>query len=333
MQDDPQVAVITAAMCQGNKLEKVRDDFPDRFFDIGICEIARRRLRRRAWPRPALRPIVDIYRTFLQRSFDQIFQEVALQNLPVVFTLDRAGLTGPDGPTHHGAYDIAYMRLFPNMVVMAPGDELDVAPMLDFALAHDAPGRRSATPRRTWRRSSATPQPIELGQAEVLEWGDRRHASSPTARCSRPASQAAERLREQTGCDVGVINARFAKPLDQDDRCSRRSRSAGWSSRSRKGRWRAASARAVLEAANAAGLDTRHVVAARPARPLHRARRARRAAGRAGPGRQRHLRDACGRRWAARRRPRMRPATAVNSRDADTGGADRAIASASPRTR
>src|SRR5262249_57140396 len=85
------------------------------------------------------KPIVDIYSTFLQRSFDQIFQEVALQNLPVTFALDRAGLTGPDGPTHHGCFDISYLRLYPNMVVMAPGDELDVAPMLHFALGHDGP--------------------------------------------------------------------------------------------------------------------------------------------------------------------------------------------------
>src|SRR5206468_12251406 len=86
-----------------------------------------------------MRPIADIYSTFLQRAFDQVFQEVALQNLPVTFTLDRAGLTGPDGPTHHGCFDTTYLRLFPNMVVMAPGDELDVVPMLTWALAHDGP--------------------------------------------------------------------------------------------------------------------------------------------------------------------------------------------------
>ncbi|MDB5348971.1 MAG: 1-deoxy-D-xylulose-5-phosphate synthase, partial [Planctomycetota bacterium] len=85
------------------------------------------------------RPVVDIYSTFLQRSFDQIFQEVALQDLPVIFTIDRAGLVGADGPTHHGTYDIAYMRIFPNMVVMAPGDEKDIAPMLEFALGHTSP--------------------------------------------------------------------------------------------------------------------------------------------------------------------------------------------------
>ena len=121
MRANPRVTVLTAAMCQGNKLEAVRDEFPDRFFDTGICEAT-------PWrsppgrPRSGLRPIVDIYSTFLQRSYDQIFQEVALQNLPVTFMLDRGGLAGPDGPTHHGVFDLGYLRVFPNMVVMAPGD-------------------------------------------------------------------------------------------------------------------------------------------------------------------------------------------------------------------
>src|SRR5947207_13939937 len=131
-------SVISAAMCQGNKHEKIRADFPTRFFDVGICE-SHAVAFAAGMAKTGMRPIVDIYSTFLQRSYDQIFQEVALQNLPVVFTMDRAGLTGPDGPTHHGCFDIAYMRLFPNMVVMAPGDERDVTPMLRWAVTHDAP--------------------------------------------------------------------------------------------------------------------------------------------------------------------------------------------------
>ncbi len=138
MVENSRVTVLTAAMCQGNKLEKVRTDFPERFFDVGICE-SHAVAFAAGQAKAGMRPIVDIYSTFLQRSFDQIFQEVALQNLPVTFCLDRAGLTGPDGPTHHGCFDIPYMRLFPNMVVMAPGDELDVAPMLRFALEQNSP--------------------------------------------------------------------------------------------------------------------------------------------------------------------------------------------------
>src|SRR5256885_8476809 len=135
MEAYPGDTVISAAMCQGNKLEKGRADFPDRFFDTGICE-SHAVAFAAGMAKAGVRPIVDIYSTFLQRSFDQIFQEVCLQNLPVVFAMDRAGLTGPDGPTHHGCFDITYMRLFPNMTSMAPGDELDVAPMLRFAVGH-----------------------------------------------------------------------------------------------------------------------------------------------------------------------------------------------------
>ena len=145
---------MTAAMCQGNKLEPVRDAFPERFFDIGICE-SHAVAFAAGQAKAGLRPIVDIYSTFLQRSYDQIFQEVALQNLPVTFMLDRAGLTGPDGPTHHGCFDLAYMRLFPNMVVMAPGDEDDLAAMLDFAFVTTARSR-SAIPRRRPKMSDSS---------------------------------------------------------------------------------------------------------------------------------------------------------------------------------
>ena len=179
------VTVITAAMCQGNKLEKVRTDFPDRFFDVGICE-SHAVAFAAGQAKAGTRPIVDIYSTFLQRSFDQIFQEVALQNLPVVFTLDRAGLTGPDGPTHHGAFDTAYMRLFPNMVVMAPGDELDVAPMLRFALGRICPSFACAIPRRTWKKSSAPSHPSNSARRRSTN-GAPTPSSSPSAPCSRPA--------------------------------------------------------------------------------------------------------------------------------------------------
>ena len=138
MAANQRVTVMTAAMCQGTKLEPVRAAFPERFFDTGICE-SHTVAFAAGQAKAGLRPIVDIYSTFLQRSFDQIFQEVALQNLPVTFLLDRAGLVGADGPTHHGIFDLGYLRLFPNMVVAAPGDEWDLAAMLEFALGHDSP--------------------------------------------------------------------------------------------------------------------------------------------------------------------------------------------------
>src|SRR4029453_18337734 len=128
----------TAAMLEGTGLVKFQQRFPDRCLDVGMAEQHGVGMAA-GMALAGYRPICAIYSTFLQRAFDQIFQEVALQNLPVVFCLDRAGLTGPDGPTHHGAFDTATLRLFPNFVVMAPGDELDLAPMLRFALAHNSP--------------------------------------------------------------------------------------------------------------------------------------------------------------------------------------------------
>lgn len=212
MKQNPRVTVMTAAMCQGTNLERVRDEFPTRFFDVGICE-SHAVAFAAGQAKAGLRPIVDIYSTFLQRSFDQIFQEVSLQNLPVTFLLDRGGLTGPDGPTHHGVFDIGYMRLFPNMTVMAPGDERDLTAMLDFALQHDGPTsiRYPKTPAETIERSFA---PIEQGRAEVIEWG-----SDGTIVCCGTllgaCMQAAADLRHD-GLDIGVVNARFIKPLDTE---------------------------------------------------------------------------------------------------------------------
>src|SRR5438128_6626148 len=170
LQADPRVTVMTAAMCQGNKLEKVRADFPDRFFDVGICE-SHAVAFAAGQAKAGVRPIVAIYSTFLQRAFDQVFQEVALQNLPVTFCLDRAGLTGPDGPTHHGVFDTTYLRLFPNFVVMAPGDEADVGPMLRFALGHAGPVSMRY-PKANLERVDRPATPVELGTAEVVEWGE-----------------------------------------------------------------------------------------------------------------------------------------------------------------
>src|SRR5439155_24309891 len=142
------------------------------------------------------------YSTFLQRSLDQLFQEVALQNLPVTFTLDRAGLTGPDGPTHHGVFDTAYTRLFPHWVVMAPGDELDVAPMLRFALAHEGPASLRY-PKAGLERIERGLTPVELGQAEVIEWGA-DGAIIAFGTLLPTCVKAAERLRHE-GLDLGVV--------------------------------------------------------------------------------------------------------------------------------
>jgi 1-deoxy-D-xylulose-5-phosphate synthase len=255
LRDDPKVAVITAAMCQGNKLEKVRDAYPTRFFDVGICE-SHAVAFAAGMAKAGLRPIVDIYSTFLQRSFDQIFQEVALQNLPVVFTMDRAGLTGPDGPTHHGCFDIAYMRLFPNMVVLAPGDERDVGPMLRWAVGHDAP-TAIRYPKASLESVERTVAPVELGKAEVFDWGE-DGAFVAYGTLFPACVKAAERLRAE-GLHVGVINARFCKPLDREV-ILRAVEQLPVVVTVEEGTLEGGFGSAVLEAANAAGLDTRNVV-------------------------------------------------------------------------
>jgi len=254
MENDCRVTVMTAAMCQGNKLEKVRETFADRFFDTGICE-AHAVAFAAGLAKAGMRPIVDIYSTFLQRSFDHLFQEVSLQNLPVTFMLDRAGLTGPDGPTHHGVFDFGYLRLLPNFVVMAPGDELDLAPMLDFALNHDTPVSMRY-PKTAVENHDRAFAPIELGQAEVFRWGEEIILIACGALLGN-CLQAAEMLRKE-GFDVGVINARFIKPLDRTtivkaiESCpvvvtvEEAALAGGFGS-------------AVIEAANDAGVDARGV--------------------------------------------------------------------------
>jgi 1-deoxy-D-xylulose-5-phosphate synthase len=256
LEEDKKVAVITAAMCQGNKLEKARADFPDRFFDVGICE-SHAVAFAAGLAKAGARPIVAIYSTFLQRAFDQIFQEVALQNQRVTFCLDRAGLTGPDGPTHHGCFDTPYLRLFPNFVVMAPGDELDVAPMLRFALGHDGPASLRY-PKANLERVERGVAPVELGCAEIYEWatdGVLVAYGSLFPACVK----AVEKLRQEDGIEVGVINARFAKPLDRAT-LLKAVEELPLVVTVEEGTLEGGFGSALLEAANAAGLDARNVV-------------------------------------------------------------------------
>jgi 1-deoxy-D-xylulose-5-phosphate synthase len=254
MRCNAKVTVLTAAMCQGNKLEPVRDEFPDRFFDVGICE-SHAVAFAAGQCKAGLRPIVDIYSTFLQRSYDQIFQEVALQNLPVTFMLDRAGLTGPDGPTHHGCFDMAYVRVFPNIVMMAPGDAHDLETMLDFALHHEQPcGIRY--PKDNAERLPGERAKVELGKAEVLSWGRDGNilcAGTLLSACLK----AAEQLRNE-GLDVGVINARFVKPIDREI-VERAAREGGFLVTVEEGCLAGGFGSAVLETASDLGLETTRI--------------------------------------------------------------------------
>ncbi len=252
MQKNSRVTVMTAAMCQGNKLEIVRDAFPERFFDVGICE-SHAVAFAAGHAKTGLRPIVAIYSTFLQRSYDQIFQEASLQNLPVTFMMDRAGLAGPDGPTHHGVFDIGYMRVFPNIVMMAPADQTEMEPMLEFALQWNGP-TSIRYPKATAHKFDRPKQPIELGKAEVIQWG----TDGALVACGAMLEQcleAAEILANE-GIQVAVINARFIKPLDREtlervfDQCR-------FVVTVEEGALMGGFGSAVLEAACAEGWDTR----------------------------------------------------------------------------
>lgn len=254
MRTDERVTVMTAAMCQGNKLESVREEFPERFFDTGICE-AHTVAFAAGQAKVGMRPIVDIYSTFLQRAYDHIFQEVALQDLPVTFMLDRGGLAGPDGPTHHGVFDFGYLRVFPNMVVMAPGDAKDLPAMLDFALQHDSPCA-IRYPKATAVELGRPPAPLELGRSEVLSWGDDGCLISCGALLPR-CVEAAEQLRAE-GLDVGVINARFLKPLDTET-ILKAIRECGFVITVEEAALAGGFGSAVLEAAADAGVDASRV--------------------------------------------------------------------------
>jgi 1-deoxy-D-xylulose-5-phosphate synthase len=254
MRHNDKVTVITAAMCQGNKLEPVREEFPDRFFDVGICE-SHAVAFAAGQAKTGMRPIVDIYSTFLQRSYDQIFQEVCLQGLPVTFMLDRAGLTANDGPTHHGTFDYGYMRMFPNMVVMAPGDANDLGAMLDFSLQHDV-ACSIRYPKTAAAEIKRELQPIELGKSETLRPG----TDGTIIACGTPleaALAAAEELAAE-GLDISVVNARFVKPLDTD-MLRDAIENTGFVVTVEEAMLQGGFGSAVLEAANELGLDARKI--------------------------------------------------------------------------
>ncbi len=211
---DVRVHAITAAMPSGTGLDAFGARFPNRFHDTGITEQHAVAMAA-GMARGGLRPVVAVYSTFLQRGYDQVFQEVALQKLPVTFALDRAGLVGADGPTHNGVFDIAYLRTIPNMVLAAPRDASDLERMLELATRIDSPlairfPRDNAPVNERIHRSER--QPMEPGRAEVLAEGDTLVVWAFGALVNQ-ALECAERLA-QRGVHIGVVDARFAKPLD-----------------------------------------------------------------------------------------------------------------------
>jgi 1-deoxy-D-xylulose-5-phosphate synthase len=211
-QKDKKIAAITAAMPEGTGLAAFAKAFPERFFDVGIAEQHAIGFAA-GLARTGLKPYVAVYSTFLQRAYDQIAEEVCLQNLGVVLCLDRAGLVGEDGPTHHGMFDIAYLRHLPNMTVLAPGDKEDLEAMLAFAAECPTPVAirypRGAAPRR---RGNLSVSPVRHGRAEVLMDGG-SVAVLALGSMLEPAADAADILSKE-GVRVTLVNARFAKPLD-----------------------------------------------------------------------------------------------------------------------
>ncbi|MEM9381400.1 MAG: 1-deoxy-D-xylulose-5-phosphate synthase [Planctomycetota bacterium] len=213
---DVRVHAITAAMPSGTGLDAFADQHPSRFHDAGICEQHAVAMAA-GMAKAGMRPVTAIYSTFLQRGYDQVFQEVALQNLPVVFALDRAGPVGQDGPTHNGVFDIAYLRTFPNMVLAAPRDATDVDRMLGLALRHDGPTAlrfpRGNCPVRE-EIPEAEREEMRVGRAEVLRDGDDGAVLWAYGSMVGTALEVSARLAAR-GVEIGVVDARFAKPLDE----------------------------------------------------------------------------------------------------------------------
>lgn len=212
--EDPTVVTITAAMTSGTGLQRFARAYPERFFDVGICEQHAVTMAA-GMAKAGLKPVVCIYSTFLQRAYDQVLHDVALQNLPVIFAVDRAGLVGEDGPTHHGVFDLAYLRSIPNFTIMAPGDENEFLDMLETAFTIKGPvairyprgigeGAEILSDRKT----------LEIGKAQLINEGQ----DLAVLAVGRALGIAREFVNVMAGMGIRVelVNARFIKPLDQE---------------------------------------------------------------------------------------------------------------------
>ncbi|MFM1871183.1 MAG: hypothetical protein RL398_605 [Planctomycetota bacterium] len=257
---DRRVIAITAAMPDGTGLMEFRDKFPDRFVDAGIAEQHAVAMAS-GMATSGMRPICAIYSTFLQRGYDQVFQEVILQRLPVIFAMDRAGLVGEDGATHNGLYDIAYLRCMPEIVLMSPKDGPELHEMMRFALALETPtgiryARGNAPGLHELPGWNGVRQPIELGKMEILRNGS-DGAILAYGHMVQTALEAAAML-DKKGVHLEVINARFCKPLDEAgvlEVCNRHDRVVTLEDHSRVGGFGSA----VLECLAANGPVRAHV--------------------------------------------------------------------------
>src|SRR5687768_4098107 len=214
MANDPKIVALTAAMPDGTGVDKILEKFPTRAFDVGIAEQHAITFCA-GMACEGLKPVAAIYSTFLQRAFDQVIHDVCLQDLNVTIAMDRAGIVGADGPTHHGLLDIAYFRGYPNIILMAPKDEREMRDMLLTAIEHPGPAAlRYPRGNGVGVDISGEPKTIEIGKAEVLREGG-EVAIIAYGSMVYPAVQAANRL-EKDGIASTMINARFVKPLDSE---------------------------------------------------------------------------------------------------------------------
>ncbi len=213
-EEDDRVVAITAAMPDGTGLTPFAQRFPQRFFDVGIAEQHAVTFAA-GLAAQGMRPVVAIYSTFLQRAYDQIIHDVALQDLPVTFALDRGGLVGADGPTHHGVFDLSYLRCVPRMVLMTPADEEELARMLKTALEWEGPAAlRYPRGEATGVGIPIEIEPMEVGKGELVREG-KDLVLVVAGHLLREAQEAVD-LLEKRGIIPALVNARFVKPLDKD---------------------------------------------------------------------------------------------------------------------
>ena len=210
---EPDVVAVSAAMVPGTGLKRFGNMFPDRLFDVGIAEEHAVTFAA-GLALGGLRPVVAIYSSFLQRAIDQILHDVCMQNLPVVFAVDRAGLVGSDGETHHGCFDLSYLSMMPNMTVMAPKNKWELSDMMKFAIRQNGPVAIRYPRGEAYTGLEEYRAPIEMGKAEVLEKG-KEIAILAVGNMVRTAVQVTENLRKK-GYKPTLVNMRFVKPLDTE---------------------------------------------------------------------------------------------------------------------
>ncbi|MFM8312992.1 MAG: transketolase C-terminal domain-containing protein, partial [Deltaproteobacteria bacterium] len=216
--EDPRIVAITAAMPSGTGINKFQKEFPNRTYDVGIAE-SHAVLFAAGLATEGYRPVAAIYSTFLQRAYDQIIHDVGIQNLPVIFAMDRGGLVGADGATHQGAFDLSYLRAIPNFVVMAPKDENELQNMIKTAIHHQTGPIALRYPRGEVAGVKMDKEPIclPIGKGELISAdGDDIDVCLISVGYSVQSSLEAQRLLREKGIKTALINARFIKPLDEE---------------------------------------------------------------------------------------------------------------------